>query len=81
MTDSILSVKAEKLAERALEILANDSSYFDNHSNNGGYDNILQIYNDLCRCNREIRQCETEEDYVRLTKEIEHFDKAISTYA
>lgn len=80
MADRILSVKAEKLVERAWEILANDSAYFEKH-NDKGFDDILKIYNDLCKCNRAIRDCESEADYTRLSQEVERCEKAINRYS
>ena len=78
MTDSILSVKTNSLIEKVWEIMTNSSSYFESMGTN--VDEIIFIYNELCRCSKQIKTCDSEQEYSRIEDKVRMCEKQVNSY-
>ncbi len=72
MAENILSVKTDNLIEKAWNLLTDDGD---------NLDEILEIYNELCRCVKEIGNCDSESEYTQLETRVNTCEKAILKFA
>lgn len=72
MAENILSVKTNTLIEKAWNLLTDDGD---------NLDEILEIYNELCRCINEIGKCDSESEYSQLESRVSNCEKAILKFA
>lgn len=79
MTDSILSIRTSNLIERVWGIITNSSSYFE--SKGSDVDEIIFIYNELCRCSKEIDSCDSEMAYSTIEEKVNMCENQINSYA
>ncbi len=72
MADNILSVKTNNLIEKAWNLLTDDGD---------NLDEVIGIYNELCKCSRDIVKCSCESDYSSIESRVQSCEKAILKYA
>ncbi len=78
MANSILSVRTDNLLEKVWTLLTDRSAYFEKKGKN--IDEIIFIYNELCRCSKEINDCEDEDSYVRIEDKVNMCESQINSY-
>ena len=79
MSDTILSVKTERLLNKVWDIMTNKTSYFE--SNEKKLDDIIGIYNELCKCSKAIKSCDNESTYTQLERRVDSCESAIKKIA
>lgn len=78
MTDQILSVKTSDLLEKVWDVMTSSSSYFE--SKGANIDDIISVYNELCKCSKEINSCESEIIYSQIEDRINKCEIAINKF-
>lgn len=78
MKDVILSVKTDELLEQVWDIMTNKSSYFE--SKGKKLDEVIEIYNELCKCRKAIKGCNSESTYTQLVNRVGKCENAIKSF-
>ena len=78
IAEQILSVKTSELLDRVWDILTCSSSYFESKGTN--IDDIIAVYNELCKCSKEINTCESEIIYENIEDRINKCEKAVDKF-
>lgn len=72
MDEKILSVRTDELIEQTWKLLTDDGE---------NIDDVISIYNELCKCSHEIKKCECEKDYNSIESRIVTCENRIRNYA